>query len=155
LKDKKSSPFVIPAIYRPASKIPLEVWQAAPWTTNGNEQAHRSINRDGIGLSVVAAGNFGLQYDSRMLSSIKLAKAESIYPRDQLQTHSKRADRAFFRNSESYFRLKIQFFIPLFVSYCSETQNRPDRRESGNYLQAARSGGRGDNGAPRESNSAS
>jgi len=40
LKDKINSKFVLPAIYQPYSLIPLDVWKAAPSTTNGNEQAH-------------------------------------------------------------------------------------------------------------------
>jgi len=63
LKDKEDAGFVIPAIYRPESKIPLEIWQAAPSTTNGNEQAHRNINRDGTRLTLLAAMMRGLQYD--------------------------------------------------------------------------------------------
>ncbi|KAF8498813.1 hypothetical protein JB92DRAFT_2633401, partial [Gautieria morchelliformis] len=40
MEDKEmGSPFVIPAIYQPASHIPPATWQACPSTSNGNEQA--------------------------------------------------------------------------------------------------------------------
>ncbi|KAF8589316.1 hypothetical protein K439DRAFT_1405257 [Ramaria rubella] len=46
MNDKEvGSLFVIPAVYQPASQIPLAIWQAAPSTSNGNEQAHRNVNR--------------------------------------------------------------------------------------------------------------
>jgi hypothetical protein len=54
LKDKRiGSKFAIPALYQPASLIPLEIWKSAPSTTNGNEQAHRNINRDGVNLTML------------------------------------------------------------------------------------------------------
>ncbi|KAF8577366.1 hypothetical protein K439DRAFT_1622158 [Ramaria rubella] len=73
MNDKEvGSPFVIPTIYQPASKIPLEVWQAAPLTSNGNKQAHRNVNRDGTGLTLLAAIMCGLQYDVRAVRSVGL-----------------------------------------------------------------------------------
>ncbi|KAH7903935.1 hypothetical protein BJ138DRAFT_1019827 [Hygrophoropsis aurantiaca] len=48
LKDKThGTKFALPAVYRPKSLIPLEIWKASPSTTNGNEQAHRNINASG------------------------------------------------------------------------------------------------------------
>ncbi|KAK7005533.1 hypothetical protein R3P38DRAFT_3326482 [Favolaschia claudopus] len=53
-KDKRiGTKFALPAIYQPASLIPLELWKSAPSTTNGNEQAHRNINRDGVNLTIL------------------------------------------------------------------------------------------------------
>ncbi|KIJ27110.1 hypothetical protein M422DRAFT_271724 [Sphaerobolus stellatus SS14] len=41
LKDKRSAEnSILAAIYRPLSKLPVEVWKASPNTTNGNEQSH-------------------------------------------------------------------------------------------------------------------
>ncbi|KAF8575834.1 hypothetical protein K439DRAFT_1623294 [Ramaria rubella] len=55
LKNKESaSGFAIAALYQPASKIPIEIWKASPLTSNGNEQAHRNINCDGIKLTMLA-----------------------------------------------------------------------------------------------------
>ncbi|KAJ7769144.1 hypothetical protein DFH07DRAFT_769047 [Mycena maculata] len=54
LKDKQvRSKFALPALYQPASLIPLEIWKSAPSTTNRNEQAHRNINRDGVNLTML------------------------------------------------------------------------------------------------------
>jgi len=55
LKDKVDIKFVIAALYWPESKIPLEMWNAAPSTSNRNEQAHRNANQDGIKLTLLAA----------------------------------------------------------------------------------------------------
>jgi len=100
MEDKIKTPFVLPAIYRPESKIPLAVWLAAPATTNGNEQAHRNINRDGTRLSLLAAIIRGLQYDARALATIKLFVEAGIYPRDQLPTQSFRANRGVLRGGK-------------------------------------------------------
>ncbi|KAG2742423.1 hypothetical protein P692DRAFT_20821992 [Suillus brevipes Sb2] len=54
LKDKlQTNKFALPALYRPASFIPEDIWRACPTTTNGNEQAHRNINRDGVHLTLL------------------------------------------------------------------------------------------------------
>ncbi|KAF8577155.1 hypothetical protein K439DRAFT_1534318 [Ramaria rubella] len=80
MNDKEiGSPFVIPAIYQPASKIPLEIWQSAPSTSNGNEQAHRNINRDGTGLMLLAAIMQGLQYDVCTVRSVGLMHEAGIH----------------------------------------------------------------------------
>ncbi|KAF8587475.1 hypothetical protein K439DRAFT_1290595, partial [Ramaria rubella] len=64
LADKQSgSPFMIPALYQPASKIPLSIWKASPHTTNRNELAHRGVIHDGFKLTLVAAIMCGMQYD--------------------------------------------------------------------------------------------
>jgi hypothetical protein len=77
--DKEiGSPFVIPAIYQPASCIPLEIWKASPSTSNWNEQAHRNVNRDGTRLTLLAAIMRGMQYDERALASIKLFASSRV-----------------------------------------------------------------------------
>ncbi|KAF8582115.1 hypothetical protein K439DRAFT_1511977 [Ramaria rubella] len=92
LKNKESAyGFAIAALYQPASKIPIEVWKASPSTSNGNEQAHRSINRDGVKLTMLAGIMRGMQYDSRVLSGLELLRMYGISTRDQLQTHFRRA----------------------------------------------------------------
>ncbi|KAF8578686.1 hypothetical protein K439DRAFT_1621146 [Ramaria rubella] len=99
MNDKEvGSPFVIPAIYQPASKIPLEVWQAAPSTSNGNEQAHRNVNRDGTGLTLLAAIMRGLQYDVRAVRSVGLMGEAGIHQRDQQPTYFRRAGRSVLRS---------------------------------------------------------
>ncbi|TFK38321.1 hypothetical protein BDQ12DRAFT_588888, partial [Crucibulum laeve] len=63
LKDELDGKFIIPAIYQPASLIPLHIWQALPSTTNGNEQSHRNVNHDGINLTMQGGIMCGMQYD--------------------------------------------------------------------------------------------
>ncbi|KAJ6452183.1 hypothetical protein C8R47DRAFT_998159 [Mycena vitilis] len=71
LKDKRSgSSFALPALYQPLSLIPLEIWKSAPSTTNGNEQAHRNINRDGVNLTMLGAIMRGMQYDARAMGAL-------------------------------------------------------------------------------------
>ncbi|KAF8584553.1 hypothetical protein K439DRAFT_1259042, partial [Ramaria rubella] len=68
LKNKESAcGFAIAALYPPASKILIEVWKASPLTSNGNEQAHRSINRDGVKLTMLTGIMCGMQYDSHAI----------------------------------------------------------------------------------------
>ncbi|KAF8975638.1 hypothetical protein BDQ17DRAFT_1267859 [Cyathus striatus] len=86
IKDKLDAKFVIPAIHQPASLIPLPVWQASSSTTNGNEQAHRNINRDGINLTLLGGIMRGMQYDFRIQSSLTLQSTEGVYVHDQLST---------------------------------------------------------------------
>ncbi|KAG1851301.1 hypothetical protein DFJ58DRAFT_426079 [Suillus subalutaceus] len=53
LKDKvETNKFALPALYRPTSFITEDIWRACPATTNGNEQAHRNVNRDGVNLTL-------------------------------------------------------------------------------------------------------
>ncbi|KAF8479881.1 hypothetical protein JB92DRAFT_2767137, partial [Gautieria morchelliformis] len=102
LEDKTvSSPFVIPAIYQPASKIPLAIWQASPSTSNGNEQAHRNVNRDGTHLTLLAAIMCGLQYDEHAVAALQLMDTVGIHPRDQLPTEYCQAGRAALRQGQT------------------------------------------------------
>ncbi|KAF8588892.1 hypothetical protein K439DRAFT_1613231 [Ramaria rubella] len=92
LKNKESAyGFAIGALYQPASKTPIEVWKALPSTSNSNEQAHRSINRDGVKLTMLAGIMHGIQYDSCAISGLELLRMYGISTRDQLQTHFQRA----------------------------------------------------------------
>jgi len=58
---------------------------------SGNEQAHRSINRDGIDLTLLGGVMRGMQYDFRVMSSLSLQQSHGIYGRDQEATDYRRA----------------------------------------------------------------
>ncbi|KAF8508096.1 hypothetical protein BU17DRAFT_100034 [Hysterangium stoloniferum] len=99
LKDKEAaSGFALAGIYQPLSKIPLEIWKASPLTSNGNEQAHRNINRDGIKLTMLAGIMHGMQFDSRCMASLNILCKYGINMRDQQATHFCRAARAIQRS---------------------------------------------------------
>lgn len=101
LKDKElNNAFTLAAIYRPLSKMPLEIWKAAPPTSNGNKQAHRNINRDGIKLTMLAGIMHSLQFDSRAMGTLQFWIKECIPPRDQLSTHFRRSARAIYVKSK-------------------------------------------------------
>ncbi|KAG2085471.1 uncharacterized protein F5147DRAFT_659501 [Suillus discolor] len=101
LKDKESSKFALPAIYWPMSLIPIAIWKASPTTTNGNEQAHRNINRDGINLTLLAGIMHGYQYDVCAASSIDLHIMHGINTRDYESTHLYRAKRSVSRQIQT------------------------------------------------------
>ncbi|KAG1717601.1 uncharacterized protein EDB91DRAFT_1031249, partial [Suillus paluster] len=75
LKDKlEGMKFAFPAIYQPASLIPLAFWKASPFrlrdighntptTTNGNEQSHCNAYCEGIHLTLLAGLMKGMKYD--------------------------------------------------------------------------------------------
>ena len=107
---------MIPALYQPASLIPLEIWKASPSTTNGNEQAHRNINRDGVNLSVLGAIMRGMQYDRRAEASLGLHESHGIYTRDQLATHFYRMARSVNRHglSNSFTIVKLSLNLTSF-----------------------------------------
>ncbi|KAF8997410.1 hypothetical protein BDQ17DRAFT_1429090 [Cyathus striatus] len=108
LKDKKKAKFVIPAIYQPASLIPLEIWQASASSTNGNEQAHRNINHDGINLTLLGGIMRGMQYDFYVHSSINLHSSQGIYMRDQLATEFHRSNTSVSRQVRTQRRVAHQ-----------------------------------------------
>ncbi|KIJ27755.1 hypothetical protein M422DRAFT_271044 [Sphaerobolus stellatus SS14] len=93
------SPFAFAALYQPASQIPLEIWRASPSTSDGNEQAHRSINRDGIRLTMLAGIMRGMQFDSRALIALLILLEHGIHTRDQAATHYRRISRAIIRSA--------------------------------------------------------
>ena len=84
---------MIPALYQPRSLIPPYIWKASPSTTNGNEQAHRNVNRDGTGLTLLAGIMRGQQRDMQMISSIDLHISHGINTNDIVSTHTFRATR--------------------------------------------------------------
>ncbi|KIJ32919.1 hypothetical protein M422DRAFT_265259 [Sphaerobolus stellatus SS14] len=88
---------MLAAVYRPASQIPVDVWKASPNTTNGNEQSHRNIYRDGRKLSLVPGALRGFQYDHRAMVTLKVLEEHGIHPRDRLPTYYLRASRAVVR----------------------------------------------------------
>jgi len=94
LNDKIKNKLVIPAIYQPLSLIPIEVWKAGPQMTNGNEQAHRNINRDGINLTLLGGIMRGLQYDQQAMDALSLHDIHGIISRDQEATHFPRLERS-------------------------------------------------------------
>lgn len=111
MHDKEiGSQFVIPAIYQPASHIPLDIWQACPSTSNGNEQAHRNVNRDGTGLTLLAAIMRGMHYDKRAMAAVDLMHCSGIHQTDQPPTYFRRAGRALLRQGE-YKRLDAKLLI--------------------------------------------
>ncbi|KAF8517057.1 hypothetical protein BU17DRAFT_50290 [Hysterangium stoloniferum] len=92
LKNKEAAEgFALAALYRPASKIPLDVWRASPTTSNGNEQAHWNINRDGVKLTLLAGIMRGMQYNSCAMANIELFHLHRIHMRDQQSMHHHRA----------------------------------------------------------------
>ncbi|KIJ25851.1 hypothetical protein M422DRAFT_273135 [Sphaerobolus stellatus SS14] len=88
LKDKEAGEgWPMAAIYWGKSFMPLSVWKAAPSTSNGNEQAHRNINRDGIKLSILAGAMIGYNLDSRTMSMLEVGELLGIDANDQAATH--------------------------------------------------------------------
>lgn len=85
--------------------MPLESWKAAPSTSNGNEQAHRNIYRDGTMLTLIAGIVHGLQFDARALRNVKLFTDESIQPRDRTSTHFQRVMRGIKNKGSLFFKL--------------------------------------------------
>ncbi|KAG1746028.1 uncharacterized protein EDB91DRAFT_1080250 [Suillus paluster] len=98
LKDKlETNKFVLAAIYRPASLIPKVIWRACPSTTNGNEQAHHSANRDGVNLTLLGGIMRGRDFDERAAQSMEVHTSLGINTRDQDATHVRRATRSIVR----------------------------------------------------------
>ncbi|KAJ7788049.1 hypothetical protein B0H14DRAFT_2398806 [Mycena olivaceomarginata] len=114
LKDKRTgSKFALPALYQPHSLIPLEIWKSAPSTSNGNEQSHRNVNRDGVNLTMLGGIMRGMQYDARAMGALELHASQGIYARDQTATHFRRQQRSVNRHGELLcriiFRVDIDF----------------------------------------------
>ncbi|KAF8994773.1 hypothetical protein BDQ17DRAFT_1251365, partial [Cyathus striatus] len=108
LNDKLKTKFVIPAINQKQSLIPLRVWQSSPSSTNGNEQSHRDINRDGINLTMLGGIMHGMQYDFRIHSSVALLLTQGINMRDQFSTDFYRSERSVTRQLHSQSRAASQ-----------------------------------------------
>ncbi|KIO26910.1 hypothetical protein M407DRAFT_7585 [Tulasnella calospora MUT 4182] len=102
LYDKEvSSPFALPALYQPRSRIPLERWLAARSTTNGIEQTHHNYNIDGINLTLLGGIMHGFQYDARALSRQDLAVSTLILPTYTSSNHYNRTQTALRRQAKS------------------------------------------------------
>ena len=91
------SKFAFPALYWPASNIPLDIWKAVPATTNGNEQVHRNVNRDGVGLTLLAGVMRGMHYDRRAFHGLQTIAESGVHVRDVISTHHSRKMRAITR----------------------------------------------------------
>lgn len=98
LKDKER--FALAAVYRPYSRVEKIDWMASPRTTNGNEQSHRDIYRDGINLTVLSGIKTGEEYDRRAAVTYSLPTSQQIERRDRVQSHSFRTERTYTRRSK-------------------------------------------------------
>jgi len=99
LEDKLAAEgFALTGIYWPKSMIPIEIWRASPNTTNGNEQLHRNINRDGVKLTLYSGVMRGLNFDHCRLAIIQVTCKYDIPTCDQLPTAYQRASRALLKS---------------------------------------------------------
>lgn len=101
LKDKlEGNKFALPALYHPASLIPLDIWKGMAPSTNSGEQQHRNVYRDGINLTMVAGISRGMQYDWRAMASLDVYRTTGIQGRDQPATHEFRIARSATRHGK-------------------------------------------------------
>ncbi|KIK99371.1 hypothetical protein PAXRUDRAFT_132185, partial [Paxillus rubicundulus Ve08.2h10] len=82
--------FALPALYFPKSLMLAKIWKACPWTTNGNEQAHCSINQDGTNLTLLGGVMHGQDYDEQAATSIDIHNAYGMNICDRGSTHAHR-----------------------------------------------------------------
>ena len=99
-----STKFAFPALYWHTSKMPLEIWKACPSTTNGNEQSHRNVNRDGVGLTLLAGVMRGMHYDKRAFEGIEGIVQTGVLIRDTIATHHFRKLRSVIRTGNYFLR---------------------------------------------------
>ncbi|KAG8927110.1 hypothetical protein FRC02_008453 [Tulasnella sp. 418] len=105
--DKESgSPFAIPALYQPASKIPSDIWLAGQSNTNGIEQAHHNINLEGKGLTLLGGIMVGLQFDACALSRHISTIENAMSNRYRNATHYMKAERALKAQNRSRKRVR-------------------------------------------------
>lgn len=101
LKDKlETNKFALPALYQPASLIPLAIWKGTTLSTNSAEQQHRNIYRDGVNLTMLAGIIRGMQYDWRAIASIDIYRTTGIHHRDQPATYLFRITRSMKRHGK-------------------------------------------------------
>lgn len=101
LKDKlEGTKFALPALYHPASLIPLDIWKGMTMSTNSGEQQHRNVYRDGVNLTMLAGIIRGMQYDWRAMVSIDLYRTTGIQYRDQPATYTFRIARSVARHGK-------------------------------------------------------
>ncbi|KAG2040955.1 hypothetical protein BDR03DRAFT_73762 [Suillus americanus] len=55
------------------------IWRACPATTNGNEQAHRNVNRDGVNLTLLGGIMRGRVFDDRAAQSVDLMFCHHVH----------------------------------------------------------------------------
>lgn len=124
LKDKlEGTKFAFPAIYQPASLIPLAFWKASPATTNGNEQSHRNAYREGIHLTLLAGLMKGMRYDQGATNSMDVHTTFGVSTRDQGATYVQRAKQCIMRQSTNL------YFAPN-TSSCSSARVQQKRHSS-------------------------
>ena len=87
LADKEDTGFVIPALYFPRSLMPPEVWKASPTTTNGNEQAHRNINHNGVSLTLLGGVMHGQDDNAWVNKNINVHSLYGIQTCGKVSTH--------------------------------------------------------------------
>ncbi|KZV94541.1 hypothetical protein EXIGLDRAFT_748607 [Exidia glandulosa HHB12029] len=120
LHDKeKGAPFALPALYFPLSKIPLNVWLAGKSNSNGVEQKHRNVNRDGKHLSMIGGIHLGMQHDVREHRSGEAILQEGIHPRYRPSHDAMREERSLQRHIRSHKRK---------LAADENTQQRPTKK---------------------------
>jgi hypothetical protein len=133
--------FVIPAIYHPASLIPLNHWLASPSSTNGNEQPHQNINRDGIDLTLLEGIMRRMHYDFRAMTSIMLHKTQGIYGHNQYSTDYRRSQTSISQQGElssvENWAMTDLFQYPFNAKWLKKTHRK---RESSRNQQPGRKG---------------
>lgn len=88
--------------YGARSWIDLDDWLAAPDDTNGVEQSHRDIYRDGTQLSLVAALMYGMQFDRRAEEALRNFEASGVRHSDTISNVTLTTNRAAKRKGESF-----------------------------------------------------
>ncbi|KIJ37987.1 hypothetical protein M422DRAFT_259373 [Sphaerobolus stellatus SS14] len=130
LKDKLAADgFALAGIYRPKSRMPLDIWQAAPNTSNGNEQAHRNINRRAamVGIEVITT--------------------HDIQVRDQGQSHYQQAQRSILKNAGVQRRTLTASDKKLQAAYSKVVSLQETAEKQGTAVKRTREAGRDDDGA--------
>ncbi|EJD42614.1 hypothetical protein AURDEDRAFT_168425 [Auricularia subglabra TFB-10046 SS5] len=97
---KEKELFALAALYQPLSKIPLDLWLAGNPTTNGVEQKHRDIYRDGKSLTLMGGINRGMQHDLREIAQVSLVVNEGIDRRYNRADHTFRQYRRIQRSAQ-------------------------------------------------------
>ncbi|KAG8878220.1 hypothetical protein FRB97_002678, partial [Tulasnella sp. 331] len=145
LYDKTTgSPFAIPALYQPRSKISLEDWRASRSSSNGVEQKHMDVNRNGKGLTLLGGVMHGFQYDAQALDAIKEHIETQVHRRHQPADHQKRAVQSVLRNVRAGSRMvesvdrKISTSIEKTSRIEEQIFQAGQRNKTGNITKAAR-----------------
>ncbi|KAG2134297.1 hypothetical protein BD769DRAFT_1444341, partial [Suillus cothurnatus] len=78
------------APHHPASLITKDIWHVCLVTTNGNEEAHRNLNGDGVNLTLLGGIMRGRAFDDRAESNDAHVSL-GVGTRDRDSTHVYRA----------------------------------------------------------------